>query len=344
MSAASGEKLQAYLRLRTGQSDLAVTAFRELIAGWSRITYTATVESRVPELRHLVIQVEKPDSVVVDSSVERDFRVLTVLAGAGLPVPRAFWHKADAAVLGGPFIVTELLPGRSFDTSSGEHRALLSAHWQKRSQLPAAIVGALVAVHATSFAELSFLPAAASADATAAYELQRCRVLAREARVEDQATVALALHWLERKQPTSGFLTLVHGDFHMRNLLIDEERVSGVLDWEVTRISNPFFDLAYMSIPYLSGKFFSPGSDLVGGIMPLDWLLAEYGRRTGREISTEDFRYWRVLATLTLLLVVAKGVSDFEAGKLTSIRNAWARFSEPVLHEDILNLLVPTAR
>jgi aminoglycoside phosphotransferase (APT) family kinase protein len=128
----------------------------------------------------------------------------------------------------------------------------------------------------------------------------------------------------------------------MRNLLIDGEHVSGIVDWEVARIGNPLFDLAYMSIPYLSGKFFSPGSDLVGGVLPQDWLLAEYERRTGRPVPAVEFHFWRVLATLNLLLVVAKGVSDFEAGALTSIRNAWARFSEPVLHEDILNLLMPS--
>ena len=345
MTDARAKKLEDFLAQEAGQPDLAVKEFRELVAGWSRLTYLATIETAAePGPQRLVIQVEKADGLVVDSSVARDIQVLRVLAAAGLPVARALWYGADPAILGGPFMVTEFLQGRSFDTSNAEHRAVLRDHWQQRSALPSAIVNALVGVHACPLHGLSFLPSAASGEATAVYELERCRTLAHEARVKDEPIVALAFHWLERHRPETGSLTLVHGDFHMRNLLIDGERVSGIVDWEVARLSNPLFDLAYMSIPYLSGKFFAAGSDLVGGLLPQDWLLGEYERRTGRRASDADFLFWRILATLNLLLVVAKGVSDFEAGTLTSIRNAWARFSEPVLHEDILNLLVPSDR
>lgn len=341
MTQVTEERLRVFLSERTGDPDLAITQFQELIAGWSRITYIVTVETRsVPELPPLIIQVEKLESVIVDSSIERDFQVLSALAGAGLPVPRVFWYEADLSILGGPFLVMERLKGRSFDTSNNKDRDILGEHWKNRSALPMSIVEALVAVHSSSLDGVAFLPSALSGEATAEYELNRCRTLARGASVENEEVVTLALYWLERNCPKSGWLTLIHGDFHMRNLLIDGDRISGIVDWEVTRVSNPLFDLAYMSIPYLSGKFFASGSPLVGGLMPLEWLLSEYGRRTGRISSEADFRFWRVLATLTLLLIVSKGVSDFEAGKLTSIRNAWARFSEPVLHEDLLNLLV----
>ena len=342
MSDEIGKKLEGFLAGQAGQSGVAVTEFRELVAGWSRQTYLAAIQSpTLPAPQRIVVQVEKADGVIVGSSVARDFQVLRVLAAAGLPVPPPLWTGADPAIFGGPFMVTGFLPGRSFDMSNAQDRESLRNHWQRQSSLSSAIVDALVAVHAMPLDELSFVPSAGSGEATALYELERCRMLAQEARVEHEPVVALALHWLERHQPETGSLTLVHGDFHMRNLLIDGERVSGIVDWEVARLGNPLFDLAYMSIPYLNGKFFAPGSDLVAGVLPPDRLLEEYELCTGRRPGSAEFLFWRVLATLNLLLVVAKGVSDFEAGTLTSARNAWARYSEPVLHEDILNLLMP---
>lgn len=335
-------KLQDFLARETGEPALAVTGLRELVAGWSRLTYLATLE--IPseaQPRPVVVQVEKADGVIVGSSTARDVQALRVMAAAGLPVARPLWHSADATLLGGAFMVSELLPGRSFDTSNAEHRAALREHWERRSALPSSVVQGLASVHACPLQDLSFLPSAPSGEAAARYELERCHLLAQEARVAQEAVVAVAFHWLERHCPRAGSLALVHGDFHMRNLLVDGDRLTGIVDWEVARISDPLFDLAYMSIPYLSGKFFAPGSDRVGGLMPLQWLLEEYARRTGRLAAPDEFLFWRVLATLDLLLVVAKGVSDFEAGTLTSIRNAWARFSEPVLHEDLLNLLLP---
>ncbi|MGE4240145.1 phosphotransferase family protein [Ramlibacter sp.] len=339
-------KLEAFLARQDERADLAVTEFRELVAGWSRQTYLAAIR-RAPDaaLQRVVVQVEKAGGVIADSSMARDVQVLRVLSAAGLPVARPLWASDDASILGGPFMVAQLLPGRSFDMSDAAQRETLRSHAQRDSGLGAAIVDALAAVHSTPVEHLPFLPSAELGRATAQYEIDRCRRLAQLARVEHEPVVALAFHWLERHRPASGTLALVHGDFHMRNLLIDGERVTGIVDWEVTRISEPLFDLAYMSIPYLGGKFFTPGAELVAGVLPQDRLLAEYQGRTGRRIGEADFHFWRVLATLSLLLVVSKGVSDFEAGTLTSARNAWARFSEPVLHEDILNLLtMPAAR
>lgn len=344
MSNDIAKKLEGFIAEQAGQSGATVTEFRELVAGWSRQTYLAAIQTAAePAPQRIVMQVEKAGGLIVGSSVARDVQLLRVLAAAGLPVARPMWAEGDPVILGGPFMVTQFLPGRSFDMSNAEDRQTLRNLWQRKSALPWAILDALVAVHATPLDALSFLPCAASGEATSLYELERCRFLAHEARVLHDPVVALALHWLERHRPETGALTLVHGDFHMRNLLIDGERVSGIVDWEVARISNPLFDLAYMSIPYLSGKFFAPGSELVAGVLPRDRLLAEYEQRTGRQAASAEFLFWRILATLNLLLVVAKGVSDFDAGTLSSARNAWARFSEPVLHEDILNLLMPPA-
>jgi aminoglycoside phosphotransferase (APT) family kinase protein len=82
-------------------------------------------------------------------------------------------------------------------------------------------------------------------------------------------------------------LTLVHGDCHIRNILVDEKGViSGIIDWGDTHIGNPAIDL---SIAY---SFLTPnGREL---------FFQEYG-----EVSTEikeAARFFALYVSVVLLL------------------------------------------
>ena len=332
------DRLRVYLAGRWSDPGLVVREFRELSDGWSRVTYSLTV-ARHGQPSELIIQVERESGVVIGSSVARDFSILRALEDTPVPSPVPHLQESDPAILGGPFIVVERREGTCFDMFNRKDREVLAAHWDRQSALPSSVLDVIVDVHGVPVDRLAFLPSAPSASETAGWEIERCRQVARQIGRENDPYVATALTWLERNKPADGSLTLVHGDYHLRNILISGDRVAALLDWELTRISDPLFDIAYMCIPYLSGKFFSPGSPLALGLVPFDWLLKEYGRRRNRDIDPRTFRFWRVLATLSLLLIISTGVSAFEADAIGDMRSGWLRFVEPVLHEDLLALL-----
>ena len=61
-----------------------------------------------------------------------------------------------------------------------------------------------------------------------------------EARPDDLAALEAAVPLLDR-QPSG----LVHGDFQPTNLLVEGDRVTGVLDWEAAKAGPPAFDLGW---------------------------------------------------------------------------------------------------
>ena len=52
--------------------------------------------------------------------------------------------------------------------------------------------------------------------------------------------------WLEANAPVTERFVLVHGAYRTGNLLIDDDRVSAVLDWETEVIGDPMYDVAYV--------------------------------------------------------------------------------------------------
>jgi len=332
------DRLRDFLAGQWSDPGLGILEFRELSDGWSRVTYSLSVERHGKPL-NLIVQVERESGVILGSRVSQDFSILRALENTSVPAPVPYLQESDPAILGGPFIVVERREGNCFDMFNRKDREVLAAHWERRSDLPSAVLDAIVAVHGVPIDRFEFLPSAPGASETGAWEIERCRQVARQIGREDDMYVSTALTWLERHKPADGCLTLVHGDYHLRNILISGDRVTGLLDWELTRVSDPLFDIAYMCIPYLSGKFFSPGSPSALGLIPAEWLLKEYGLRSGRNIDLRGFLFWRVLATVSLLLIIATGVSAFEGGIVRDMRSGWLRFVEPVLHEDLLALL-----
>src|SRR5581483_4531242 len=64
--------------------------------------------------------------------------------------------------------------------------------------------------------------------------------------VADAALEGLApgVRWLRAHRPAAGAPAICHGDFHPRNLLAEGGRVSAVLDWPNTVVTDPEYDVA----------------------------------------------------------------------------------------------------
>src|SRR6185437_3559387 len=62
------------------------------------------------------------------------------------------------------------------------------------------------------------------------------------------ATFEWAFRWLAAHRPPPTQPRLVHGDFRMGNLIVDENGLAAVLDWELVHIGEIYEDLAWFCI------------------------------------------------------------------------------------------------
>ena len=69
------------------------------------------------------------------------------------------------------------------------------------------------------------------------------------------AVFELALRWLQENAPEPIPNTLVHGDFRNGNLMVTEEGLNSLLDWETAHLGDPREDLGWMCIsPWRYGQ------------------------------------------------------------------------------------------
>jgi aminoglycoside phosphotransferase (APT) family kinase protein len=142
---------------------------------------------------------------------------------------------------------------------------------------------ALAAIHAVPLDTLPAMPTLPAAEQLAMVESLHRSI------GQPVPTFELGLRWLREHLPPPRPVCLVHGDFRMGNLVVDERGLVAVLDWELSHLGDPMEDIAWLCTR--AWRFGGPGE--VGGFAARADLYRAYGF-----VDPERVRFWEVLSTL----------------------------------------------
>ncbi len=108
---------------------------------------------------------------------------------------------------------------------------------------------------------------------------------------EPHPAIELGLWWLREHPPPPREPVVVHGDFRIGNLVIDESGLVGVLDWEFAHLDDPARDLAFGLV-----RAWRFGADdlRLGGIGHVEPYLERYNELTGFDVRPEELDYWEL--------------------------------------------------
>jgi aminoglycoside phosphotransferase (APT) family kinase protein len=269
----------------------------EFQGGQSNPTYRITAGDRRYVLRR------KPPGQLLPSAhaVDREFRVMTALAGTAVPVPKMYALCEDASVIGTAFYVMEYIEGRVlWDPTLPEmSRADRAAHYDELNRVIAALHG--VDVNGVGLDDYG-KPGNYVERQVARWSRQY-----QAAGGERIAAMDRLLEWLPRHVPASDELAIVHGDYRIDNVIFhpSEPRVLAVLDWELSTLGHPLSDFAYQVMAWrLTPQQFRglKGFDLRAlGIPTEDEYIAMYCRRAGRA-SVPD---WEIYLIFNMFRIAA---------------------------------------
>jgi len=285
-----------------GQTPTGELTLRRVGLGQSNLTYRLTDErDGVWVLRR------PPVGELLESAhdVLREARILTALSGTGVPVPRVFGvlERGGVGDDGAPAFVMAWVDGTVVDRMPVARGLDLKS----RRELAFSLVHTLAAVHRVDLA-------ATGLDGLASHAPYAPRQLRRwSAQWERSRTCALPgiddlTSRLRESLPDERETTLVHGDFHLRNVITSAGRVVAVLDWELSTLGHPLADLgsllAYWAEPGEQGlDDFLPST--LDGFPSRAEMVAEYAAASGRDVS--DIGFWHALG-LWKLAIIAQGV------------------------------------
>jgi aminoglycoside phosphotransferase (APT) family kinase protein len=238
-------------------------------------------------------------------AVDREFRVLSALAGTDVPVPKPLLFCGDRDVIGTPFYLMERLRGRIFwepslpEFSRDERRAIYTG-----------MVDALARLHLADWQALGLSDYGRPGNY---FERQIARWTKQweGSRTRENPSIDRLAEWLPRHIPPGDDTAICHGDFRLDNMVFHatEPRVIGILDWELSTLGHPLADLAYNCIAYVTSPDINRG--LLGfdldalGIPSRDEYVRAYCDRTGRKDAITPFH---LAFSLFRFAVILEGV------------------------------------
>jgi aminoglycoside phosphotransferase (APT) family kinase protein len=242
----------------------------------------------------------------------REYRVLAALADTDVPVARPIALCEDAAVNDMPFYVMQYRPGI---VVAHEMPAGFADAQEARRRMSLAMIDTLVRLHAIDYHAVG-LDGFGHPDGYLERQVRRWGQQWERSKTGELPAIDALAGRLRAALPASPPPTIVHGDFRLGNLALDPDdpgRVIAVFDWEMATLGDPLADLGYTLIYWAD-----PGDHIdsasIGGVSPFTTLpgflrradlVAEYARRSGRDVAAVDF--YQVLA-LYKLAIISEGI------------------------------------
>jgi aminoglycoside phosphotransferase (APT) family kinase protein len=262
-----------------------------------------------------------------DETIRREVAVLTALDSTPVPHPKVLASCLDPTILGAAFYLMEKIEG--FNVSVGIPEPQRSATDMRRAMAYSVIdtLGALSKVDPSTVRLEKF----GRVDGYLERQVPRWRRQFEsysEHAGYDPAELAgteVLGDWLERHRPASYVPSLIHGDFHLANLLFDphDPRVSAVVDWELATTGDTLVDLGLLLATW------PEPSNPAAGVLEIDPLafppssdlLDRYADLCPRDLG--DLRWYEVLACYRMAIIIegsyaraCAGVGDEEVGTL----------------------------
>jgi aminoglycoside phosphotransferase (APT) family kinase protein len=226
-------------------------------------------------------------------------------AAAGIPVPRIVASgNADPDLLDSGFLVMTRVAGETIARKILRDEPYVYA----RSVLVRQLGEALARLHA--------IPTDAIPGLDAIDRMGRYREIL-DTLEYPSPTFEFAFRWLAENQRAHPRNTVVHGDFRLGNVIVDEHGLAAVLDWELAHIGDPMEDLGWLCVR--AWRF--GGRGVVAGMGEVDELLAGY-RAAGGEADAEAVHWWMVAGTLVWGVMCGLQASAHTSGTMPSVELA----------------------
>ncbi len=310
---------------------ISITQFR---GGFSNLTYRVDTADRAMVLRR------PPRGVArgVAHDMSREYRLLSALHPAGVPVPQPLAYCDDDSVLGAPFYLMQLVDGVILRQSVPD-----GLHFDEHvaDRLSHAFVQRLADLHALDLSALG-LNDLGKPHGYVARQVSGWTRRWEAAKTSEVKAMDDIADWIAQHQPPEQGASLLHNDFKYDNLVLDPAdlpRIRAILDWEMATIGCPLMDLG-TSLAYWVEADDPPllralglGVTATTGSYTRRQLVAAYEAASGHDVEGPVFYY---AYGLFKLAVVAQQIFARHVAGLTND----ARFAQL---DQAVNLLAEIA-
>ena len=258
--------------------------FEQFKVGRSNITY------KIEDTKNIYVLRRPPFGEKLESAhnMQREFKILKELYKYGIKVPKPIFLCSDRTISDEDFYVMEYIGG---ETISDNVIASKYSSNEKRS-ITTSFVKSLVELHDFDVLN-SDLSDLGKHEKYVERQIQRWSKQFNSQKIRDIDDLDLATKILIETLPTQQKVSIVHGDYRLDNVRIENNKVAAILDWELCTLGDPLADLGTIIASWSNSEekdtpfIYSPS--LSGGFLSRSEILSIYDTNTSLDLKDIEF-------------------------------------------------------
>ncbi|MCY4426760.1 MAG: phosphotransferase family protein [Halieaceae bacterium] len=300
------DRFEAYLKNKFPEwTNLSITSFTPISGGFSKSTILVDTQDDVNGEQSLVIRALQGTHIIEHDAgnIINEYPVVKLAFDCGSPVAEPLWLEDDEKVFGVHFFVSRRAKGEILGTAAGATAPLTDAIVED-------LISVLAKLHNINLADhqkvvdntiLDKWYSLGSMQENTREWIKYWRTQAEECGAVNSPLIERGLRWLEDNiEECMEKPVLVHGDYGLHNILIENEKVEALLDWEGTRAGDPAEELSWLLA-------------CLGGYLDANKALKLYEKKAdNRKISEFRLRYFQVFDCIKMPIVCIASLKAFE--------------------------------
>ncbi len=331
MNAEATERLTAWLSAAAGGAvtirEMSLLSGGAIQENWRVLLDVADGEWKgSPDL---VLRKDAPSGVAVSHGRAAEFHILKLAHKGGVLVPTPCVLCEDTSVLGSPFFLMHRVPGASL------RQPLTKGPLNE--ELVADLGRNLARIHAIQGAEaLTFLESPQPTPTAASIADYRRHL---DEFPEAHPALEWGLAWLEKNAPATQTVTFCHRDFRTGNYLVEDGKLTAILDWEFAGLSDPMEDIGWFTAK--CWRFGGGVEREAGGAGSLDAFIKGYKEVSGKTVDRAAIPYWQVMGHMRWAVIALQQADRFVTGGERNLELALTGHIVPELELEILRMTAP---
>ena len=253
-----------------------IKAIEQFKGGQSNPTYKIITESK-----NLVLRRKPPGKLLPSAhAVDREYEVITALYKTDVPVPKTYGLCEDDDIAGTTFFVMDFLDGDLFWDPM-----IPSVTNKDRTEIYQNKNKTLAKLHNVDYKKLGLQDYGKPGNYVAR-QVSRWSKQYRASETDDIEAMNNLIEWLPKNIPDDDETSIVHGDYRLDNMILKDNKVIGILDWELSTLGHPIADFSYHCLSWRTQEAFWDHAKLKELGVPSEKEYMEmYCENTGKDLT-----------------------------------------------------------
>jgi aminoglycoside phosphotransferase (APT) family kinase protein len=284
--------------------------------------------------RKFVFRMAPPQAGVFAShDIQLQYRLMEIMAAAGVPVPSLVGYEADASLVGSDFYVMHFVDGQI----PNDNPPYAFGSWvtelddDQRATMWRNGLEVLATIHSLDIGQIQLptLPRAGPGQSPIQHELDKFESMLGDGLVQQSSPALVeALAYLKDQAPSRCSLALCWGDARVGNIIWRQLAPVAVLDWEMANIGDPLQDVSWWFwIDYINSV--GLGAARLKGLPDRATLYQQWHQLTGMPIDNTE--YYDLLSVVRYAIIIERKLEIMKAAGMGVFENFAVAFIPELL-------------